>query len=92
LITISNQDNLSYSVNGSEIKVYTPNKLEGSYTVNINEGIENAYGEKLSKAFTANVAFENTLPAVKIHGKGVLLPNSGGKIVLPFEAINLNAV
>ncbi|MEI2710856.1 MAG: hypothetical protein V9E96_17855 [Chitinophagaceae bacterium] len=36
--------------------------------------------------------FENRLPAVQIHGKGVILPNSGGKIVLPFEATNLKAV
>ncbi|HNA01192.1 MAG TPA: hypothetical protein PLN49_10040, partial [Ferruginibacter sp.] len=31
------------------------------------------------------------MPSVKIHGKGNILPNSG-RLVLPFEAINLNAV
>ena len=31
------------------------------------------------------------MPSVKIQGKGNILPTSG-KIVLPFDAINLNAV
>jgi uncharacterized protein YfaS (alpha-2-macroglobulin family) len=92
LIAISNQEDMSFSVSGSEVKVYCTNKLDGSYTVNVNEGIENQYGEKIKKLFTANLFFENTMPIVKIHGKGVILPSSGGKIVLPFESINLKAV
>ena len=48
-------------------------------------------GRYIEKGFTANIFFENRLPAVKIHGRGNILPNSG-KLVLPFEAINLNAV
>ncbi|MEI9955060.1 MAG: hypothetical protein WDM90_01795 [Ferruginibacter sp.] len=43
------------------------------------------------KAFTSNINFENRMPSVKIHGKGNILPNSG-RLVLPFESINLNAV
>ncbi len=46
----------------------------------------------LDKGFyQSNINFENRLPNVKIHGKGNILPNSG-RLVLPFEAINLNAV
>lgn len=92
LIGISNQEDLSYTIDGSEVKVYTSNKLDGSYTVSVNEGIENEWGNKLSKTFVSNLFFENRLPAVKIQGKGVILPNSGGKVVLPFEAVNLKAV
>ncbi len=92
LIAISNQENLSYTILGSEVKVYASNRLDGNYTVSINEGIQNQWGEKLQKAFSSNIFFENRLPSVQIHGKGVVLPNSGGKIVLPFEATNLKAV
>ncbi len=91
LISISNQQDISYSINGSEIKVFTGAKLDGNHTVNINPGIKNTWGDALTKAFTANIYFENRLPSVKIHGKGNILPNSG-RLVLPFEAINLNAV
>jgi alpha-2-macroglobulin len=92
LISVSDQSDISYTITGSEVKVYSSQKLDGNYTVYINEGIENQWGEKLQKGFTANVYFENRLPSVKIHGSGNVLPNSGGRIVLPFDAINLKAV
>lgn len=92
LITVSEQEDISYSINGSEVKVYVSNKLDGNYKVTINPGILNQWSAKLNKAFTANVFFENRLPSVTIHGRGTILPNSTGKLVLPFEAINLNAI
>ena len=92
LINISQQENLSYTILGSEVKVYASGKLDGGYTATILEGIQNMGGDKLAKAFTSQIFFENRLPSVKIFGKGVILPNSGGKILLPFEATNLKAV
>lgn len=91
LINISNQADISYTINGSEVKVFGAGVLDGNYTVNINPGIKNSWGDVLDKGFTSNIVFENKLPSVKIHGKGNILPNSG-RLVLPFEAINLNAV
>jgi alpha-2-macroglobulin len=92
LITINEQEDLSYTISGSEVKIYSSNKLDGNYTVTVNEGIENQWGDKLEKSFTSNLFFENRLPSINIHGSGSILPNSGGRIVLPFDAINLKAV
>ncbi len=91
LITISGQSDISYTINGSEVKVFGNGKLDGNYTVNINAGIKNTWGDVLDKGFASNINFENRMPSVKIHGKGNILPNSG-RLVLPFESINLNAV
>ncbi len=91
LITINNQSDITYTINGSEVKIYTSDKLNGNYTVNVNVGIKNAWGDTLNKAFSSSIFFENNLPAISIQGKGNILPNSG-KLVLPFEAVNLNAV
>jgi len=91
LLSISNQSDISYTINGSEVKVFAGGKMDGNYTVNINSGIKNTWGSILDKGFTANINFENKMPSVKIHGKGNILPTSG-RLVLPFEAINLNAV
>ncbi|MBK7559813.1 MAG: hypothetical protein IPI54_16985 [Chitinophagaceae bacterium] len=91
LITISEQQDISYTINGSEVKVFGNGKLDGNYTVNINPGIKNTWGDVLDKGFASNINFENRMPAVKIHGRGNILPNSG-RLVLPFEATNLNAV
>ncbi len=92
LIAISNQEQLSYTILGSEVKVYTSGKLDGDYTVAVHEGVQNQWSNKLGTAFSANVFFENRLPSVKIQGRGEILPNSGGRLVLPFEATNLKAV
>ena len=92
LINVSEQEDMSFSMNGSEVKVYAGNKLDGNYTANIVAGITNEWGNTLDKSFTANVFFENRLPSVKIHGRGTILPNSGGRLVLPFEAVNLKAI
>ncbi|CAN5626581.1 MG2 domain-containing protein [soil metagenome] len=91
LITMSNQADLSYTINGSEVKLFTSGNLDGNYTVNANTGIKNTWGDVLEKSFTSNINFENKLPNVKIQGKGNILPNSG-RLVLPFEAVNLKAV
>ncbi len=91
LITISGQSDISFTINGSEVKVFGNGKLDGNYTVNVNTGIKNTGDKVLDKGFTANINFQNRMPSVKIHGKGNILPNSG-RLVLPFEATNLNAV
>lgn len=91
LISISNNSDLSYTIDGSEVKVFANGNLDGNFTVNINSGIKNSWGNALEQSFASNINFENKLPSVKIFGKGNILPNSG-KLVLPFEAVNLSAV
>lgn len=91
LITLSEQEDWSYSINGSEVKVYTGQNLEGNYTLNVNPGIKNTFDQTLSQSFVSNLSFENNLPSVKIQGHGNILPNTD-KLVLPFESVNLKAV
>lgn len=91
LIGIGNTTEPSYTIEGSMIKVYSAERLDGNYDVFVNPGIENISHQKISKTYKANVFFENKLPAVTIPGKGVVLP-SAGKLLMPFEAVNLNAV
>ncbi|HVV53968.1 MAG TPA: MG2 domain-containing protein, partial [Mucilaginibacter sp.] len=91
LVGIKDQEDLAYTIEGSTVKVYAPDRLEGNFTAFVNEGVENISHKKITQAYTANVFFENRLPSVNIPGKGVILPDSG-KLAMPFEAVNLNAV
>jgi len=91
LITLGNFNDLKFTIDGSQVKVYTPDALLGNYALTINKGIVNSNEKTLTSAVTANLVFENKKPAVTIAGSGTILPNSG-KLVLPFEAINLKAV
>ncbi|WP_345952570.1 MG2 domain-containing protein [Mucilaginibacter sp. PAMB04168] len=91
LTGISNVADAAYTIDGSTIKIYAPNRLEGNYTAFANDGIEDITHKKITRGFTANVFFENRLPSVTIPGKGVILPDSG-RLLMPFEAVNLKAV
>jgi uncharacterized protein YfaS (alpha-2-macroglobulin family) len=91
LIGIKNVEDPAYTIDGSTVKVYAPERLQGNYSAFVNEGVENISHKKITKAYSASVFFENRLPSVSIPGKGVILPDSG-KLTMPFEAVNLNAV
>jgi len=91
LVGIKNVEDPAFTIEGSTVKVYAPERLNGNYSAFVNEGVENISQKKITKAFSANVFFENRLPSVTIPGKGVILPDSG-KLAMAFEAVNLNAV
>ncbi|MCO4293778.1 MG2 domain-containing protein [Solitalea sp. MAHUQ-68] len=91
LITLSEVSDLRYTISGSEVKVFAPEKLNESYSVRVAEGIKNIADKALPRPMAANVFFENSFPSVEIPGKGVIIP-SGGKLVMPFYASNLKAV
>lgn len=83
---------VSYTLNGSEIKMYSENNLEGDYVVRVNDNIKDLVGNPLKKDYVASVFFEASKPAVTILGTGTILPNGGNKVLVPFEAVNLAAV
>lgn len=91
LVSLGSLSDLRYTIDGSELKVYSSADLLGNYAVNINRGVQNSNQQSLALSTTANIVFENKLPAVTIAGTGTILPNSG-KLILPFESINLKAV
>jgi uncharacterized protein YfaS (alpha-2-macroglobulin family) len=91
IVGISNVTDAAYTIDGSTVKIYAPERLDGNYSAFVNAGVENISHKKITKTYSANVFFENRLPAVTIPGKGVILPDSG-KLMMPFEAVNLNAV
>ncbi|PTS91529.1 hypothetical protein DBR11_28810 [Pedobacter sp. HMWF019] len=91
LVTLGSLADLRYTIDGSQLKIYATDPLDGNYALTANQGIENIKGNKLAEAKTGNVLFEKKAPAVTISGSGTIIPNSG-KLVLPFEATNLKAV
>lgn len=91
LVSMAGTADLRFTIDASQIKIYAPVTLEGNYSITVNEGIENINGKRLQSGKTANIVFENKLPSVVIAGSGTIIPNSG-KLVLPFEAVNLKAV
>lgn len=90
-ITISGLPSLDYDIHDNEIRVYPPVLQDGTKVISVGTGIRNAQNRKLSKSFKQQIVFEQAKPAVRFTGKGSILPGTHG-LVLPFEAVNLNAV
>lgn len=85
------ENKLSFMVENNAIKVYTAERYTDSRDMSISNGLKNSDGRHLKEAITYSLFFEDLKPAVKLTGKGVILPSSNG-LIFPFEAVNLNAV
>ncbi len=91
LIRISELASLDFEVKDNEVKVFPPVRQTGSRTITIEAGVKNILNYKMGEAATFDVAFEQTLPAVRFVGKGNILPSTDG-LIMPFEAVNLKSV
>jgi alpha-2-macroglobulin len=91
LITIDGLESLDFSIADNQILIYPAVRQSGAKKVNIAAGIRNILDYKMKDGISAEVVFEQVSPAVRFTGKGSILPGTDG-LVMPFEAVNLNAV
>ncbi|MBI3518239.1 MAG: hypothetical protein HY062_02630 [Bacteroidetes bacterium] len=85
------ESKLTYLIENNSIKVYTGERYTETRELLISNGIKNSDGKHLKETETRSIFFEDLKPAVRLVGKGVIMPNSSG-LIFPFEAVNLNAV
>ncbi|MES2566620.1 MAG: MG2 domain-containing protein [Bacteroidota bacterium] len=85
------ESKLTYLIENNSIKVYTGERYTETRELLVNNAIKNSEGKHLKETETRSIFFEDLKPAVRLVGKGVILPNSSG-LIFPFEAVNLNAV
>lgn len=90
-IRIKNNTSQRFIVEENTVKAYPAARQSGNTTLTVEKGIKNILEFKMPKSFTQAIVFEEIKPAVRLIGKGVILPNSNG-LIFPFEAVNLNAV
>ncbi len=91
LIYLENYTTLSYQVDGNTIKAYPSVRQGGNIKLFVKRGVLNVQGYEMKEEYIKEIAFEIPKPAVRLAGKGVILPNSKG-LIFPFEAVNLSAV
>jgi uncharacterized protein YfaS (alpha-2-macroglobulin family) len=91
LIFLENGTSLEFSISGNIVKAFPAARQSGTTNLTIREGLKNILGYGLKETYTTEITFEVPKPAIRLTGKGVILPSSKG-MVFPFEAVNLNAV
>lgn len=90
-ITMEGESNLRFDVEENEVKVYLSRSNYGSKRLNVYPGVRNKLDFRMKNGFVKNVSFSQIKPAVRLAGKGTILPSTDG-LIFPFEAVNLNAV
>ena len=91
LIHFADKSDFTFEVDKMTIKVYPSTQVKGTQSLVIEPGIRNIAEGKLKTAQTFELFFETLKPAIKLLGKGVILPNSKG-LTFPFQAVNIKAV
>ncbi|MFN8284505.1 MAG: MG2 domain-containing protein [Chitinophagales bacterium] len=91
LITLSNNEALTYSIEQNTVKVFLAERIIGNYMLNVASGVKNFKGYAMNTTYSTTLEFEPPKPQVIINGKGSILPNSQG-LFFPFESIGLKSV
>jgi hypothetical protein len=91
LVTIENEKNPKFIINGNELKVFSEVKFSGDIKVSIFQGIKNSDDFKLNKTFSETITFDQQKPQIRAISNGIILPNSSN-LTYNFEAINIKAV
>ena len=90
LITLGGRD-VKYTIENNRIKIYPNRKLLGEVKLNIQAGLQSVDGQTLESPTIETLTFSDAEPAVRIVGKGSIIPKSS-KMPIVFQSINLNAV
>ncbi|MCP4456735.1 MAG: hypothetical protein GY816_01710 [Cytophagales bacterium] len=91
LLELEGEPSPRFVINGNEVQMYLGSMHSGTKTLDIYEGIKNSFGYDYGFKTERSVSFDPENPQLKLIGKGTILPSTDG-MVIPFEAVNLQAV
>jgi len=91
LVALSERSELRFAIENNILRIYPATAMSGTATLFIEAGIKNGMGKTLKEKVKTILTFEDLKPAVRLVGKGVILPSSNG-LLFPFEAVNLSTV
>ncbi len=91
LFRVGKLQDLRYSVDDNLLWIYLPDIQENKTRLTFEPSIKNIQHKELGKRILIDIQIENASPNLRFVGDGVILPSSNG-MLLPFEAVNLNAV
>lgn len=91
LVGIMGAENVRVSVESNKLILYPADRLSGDHQAYVAAGVRNVNERPLGHDITVDLTFEELKPAIRMVGKGSILPSSDGLVML-FEAVNLKAV
>lgn len=92
LIYFNPEATTNFIIEDNVIRVYPSERLDGDYRMTIDKSVKNILGYQLKEDISIDLFFEAIKPAVRFVGEGNILPSSEKGLIVPFEAVNINAV
>jgi hypothetical protein len=84
---------LRFVIDGNFIRVYPDSRITGVHKITVEAGIRNTDGAAMKTASEWSVDFEDLKPAVRLVGRGAIIPQNGnGGVIFPFEAVGLTSI
>ncbi len=78
-------------VRQNQLLIFSTEQISGAFNLRIDRSLRSSDGRTLAEDVQLELAFSDIKPAVRVLGRGTIVPNSE-EVIFPFEAINLNAV
>ncbi|MEO0404308.1 MAG: MG2 domain-containing protein, partial [Bacteroidota bacterium] len=79
-------------INGNNIRIFPPNKLNGEKDLTLFAGIQNVLEYESKEELVIPLTFEKVKPAIEWIGDNKNILPSGEGLLIPFKAVALNAV
>lgn len=73
------------------VRVYPVQRITGAEKIICESGIKNIAGRAMPQQNEWSLSFDDLKPAVRLVGRGNIMPNSNG-LIFPFEACNLHSI
>jgi len=81
-----------FLIENNNIRLYHDENLTGVKDIFISENIKSASGKRMGAPLTRSISFAPPKPAVRLVGRGNIIPAYNNQYILPIEAINLHSV
>ena len=91
IVGIAGVDDPRIQVDGNSVILYPRDALKGDHVAFVSGGLRDRAGRTLGRDLSVSLRFEELKPAVRMVGKGTILPSTDG-MVMPFDAVNLHRV
>jgi uncharacterized protein YfaS (alpha-2-macroglobulin family) len=91
LIQIPELTEYTVDIQDNQALIYFERKNAAKITINVNEGLQDNYGNRLGSTLPIELNIEPLKPQVEILKQGNILPNSEN-LIIPFKTVNLKAI
>jgi alpha-2-macroglobulin len=91
MVEIEGNKPFTWQIDANRMILWPTSQITGQLKLSVFKGMKSADGTDLKETNVFSLIFRNQKPAIRLLGKGVIVPGDG-RLSFPFEAVSLKAV